>query len=73
MENSILEKNSDVSEELPLIGQWFSYYFLATPTGGVVSLRSQKSVTNNKGFLILHLTEIARIQKWLDIDFSHKD
>ena len=24
-------------------------------------------------FLILRLTEIARIQKWLDIDFSHKD
>ena len=24
-------------------------------------------------FLILRLTEIARIQKWLYIDFSHKD
>ena len=24
-------------------------------------------------FLILRLTEIARIEKWLDIDFSHKD
>ena len=24
-------------------------------------------------FLVLRLTEIARIQKWLDIYFSHKD
>ena len=37
-----------------------------------MTLRSQKSV-NNLDFLILRLTEIARIQKWLDIDFSHKD
>ena len=50
-----------------------SYYFLATPSGGAVTLRSQKSVNNNMDFLILRLTEIARIQKWLDIDFSHKD
>ena len=38
-----------------------------------MTLRSQKSVNNNMDFLILRLTEIARIQKWLDIDFSHKD
>ena len=50
-----------------------SYYFLATPSGGAVTLRSQKSVNNNVDFLILRLMEIARIQKWLDIDFSHKD
>ena len=46
-----------------------SYYFLATLSGGTVTLRSRKSVNNNMDFLILHLTEIARIQKWLDIDF----
>ena len=49
-----------------------SYYFLATPSGGAVTLRSQKSVNNNMDFLILRLTEIARIQKWLDIDFATK-
>ena len=38
-----------------------------------MTLRSQKSVNNNMDFLILRLTEIARIQKWRDIDFSHKD
>ena len=70
---SNFRKNSDVSEEPPLIGQWLSYYFLATPSGGAVTLRSQKSVNNTDDFLILRLTEIARIQKWLDIDFSHKD
>ena len=43
-------------------------YFLATPSGGAVTLRSQKSVKNNMDFLNLRLTEIARIQKWLDID-----
>ena len=37
-----------------------------------MTLRSQKSVNNNIDFLILRLTEIARIQKWLDIDFSHR-
>ena len=44
-------------------------HFLATPSGGAVTLRSQKSVNNNMDFLILRLTEIARIQNWLDIDF----
>ena len=50
-----------------------SYYFLETPSCGAVTLRSQKSVNNTDDFLTLRLTEIARIQKWLDIDFSHKD
>ena len=49
-----------------------SYCFLATASGGAVTLRSQKSVNNNMDFPILRLMEIARIQKWLDIDFSHK-
>ena len=31
-----------------------------------MTFRSQKSVNNNMDFLILRLTEIARIQKWLD-------
>ena len=38
-----------------------------------MTLRSQKSVNNTDDFLILRLTEIARIQNWLDIYFSHKD
>ena len=38
-----------------------------------MTLRSQKSLNNTDDFLILRVTEIARIQKWLDIDFSHKD
>ena len=38
-----------------------------------MTLRSQKSVNNTDDFLILRLTEIARIQRLLDIDFSHKD
>ena len=73
MEISILEKNSDVSDSPPLIGQWLSYYLLTTPSGGAVTLRSQKSVNNSTDFLILRLTEIAQIQKWLYKDFSHKD
>ena len=68
-----MENSSDVSEEPPLIGQWLSYCFLATPSDGAVTLRSQKSVNNTDDFFILRLTEIARIQKLLDIDFSHKD
>ena len=38
-----------------------------------MTLRSQKSINNSSDFLILCLMEIARIQKWLYIDFSHKD
>ena len=51
-----------------------SYYFLATPSGGA-TVCAHKRITWRIGmdFLILRLTEIARIQKWLDIDFSHKD
>jgi len=70
MEISILEKQWRMRVSAT---DRLSYYFLATPSGGAVTSRSHKSVNNNMDFLILRLTEIARIQKWLDIDFSHKD
>ena len=60
MENYILEKTDRPVVVVLLLGN--------TVAGGAVTLRSQKSVNNTDDFLILRLTEIARIQKWMDID-----
>ena len=56
MENAILEKQWRMrlaATDRPVV---VVIYFLATPSGGAVTLRSKKSVNNNMDFLILRLT-----------------